>query len=286
MKNSIKFLLAITTLFAFFACNNNENDARVEDLPIKQFVFHHGEKTFTVDYKIENGALELVSELPKELNQLKNSGLKLHFADTENIYLVNKAAARTTIDPDFADYANFYKPFKLEKVNNYAYVVKNIEQAKIDYTEQFGLKKCWYKPNLVQKQYFINGIDVDYTVDLVFGFKGDKQYEVLESNTNGNGIFGDFLQQQEGFHHIGFGVDNLPATTALFVQAGYNPILSGEFKTKMGLVSKLSFFDTRAEVGAYTEVVESRLFGFSVEQNEALYIFGLLLTDVKLECIK
>lgn len=171
----------------------------------------------------------------------------------------------------------FFKPLCLKKVAHYCFVVKDIKTAA---NTNYKVKK-WYLPILKIKQYYKENTAVNYSVDLAFGFKNGKQIELLASNEQENSIFGNFLKEKEGFHHVGFEVKNLEESIKKFKEKGFSPVLTGLFKTKGGLVSKIAFFDTRKEIGVYTELVEMKLLKFPIKQNEFLLKLGVVLGDVK-----
>lgn len=290
---ALKLILGLCLITAIFSCQQEESLVQPE-AEIKSLTFKHGDKSYAIDFQLQDGELTQLTDFPAELRALqKNNDITLRLGEDNEILLVNESEINTreeqnsdlalsTGDDPFTVDPNFVSTFGLGEVNHYAYVVADQNEAIETYTEQFDAKHWWYKPRLTQKKYFIDGQEVEYTVDLVFGFANGNQIEVFEADASEDNIFGNYLAQQEGYQHIGFGVKNLSAATTVFNDNGYDVILSGEFKTKLGLVSKLVFFDTRDLIGVYTELVEARLFGFNVDQNEALLIFGVLLGDVEL----
>lgn len=288
---ALNWIIAACLMTAFFSCQQEES--LIEQEPeVKTFTFRHGEKTFEIDYQLEDQKLTLLTEFPDELKALrKNDNISLRLGENDELLLVEDSEIYTrsessslmnstgdvlSVDP------GFISTFGLGEVNHFAFVVSDLYDAVSTYTDEFDAKKWWYKPRLKQKKYFIGNQDLNYSVDLIFGFSGRKMLEIIEADDTEDNIFGGFLAQQEGLHHIGFSVSNLSREAAKFRDLGYDVILSGDFRTNLGLISKLTFHDTRDLIGAYTELVESRLFGFNVTQDEALFIFGSLVGDVEL----
>lgn len=287
---TVKYLLIVCFVTFFVSCAKDSESLVIEDqAEIKKLTFKHESKTFTIDYKIEDDAFVLVSEFPKELAELrKNENLTLTLGEDNNLWLVeadklpvkNTKSLRNNITSDFFDNANFFKRFGLEKLNHTCFIANDGQEAVRKYSNEYDIKK-WYKAKLTSKQYFVDGNPVDYTVDLTFGFTNGNQIEIMEADATQDNIFGNFLKEKEGLHHLGFGVTNVENTEKVFNENGYNTVVSGLFKTKLGLVSKLRFFDTRSVTGSYTEIVEAKLLGFNVTQDESLLIFGVILGDAE-----
>lgn len=283
----LKFTLVAIVLALFVSCSN-ESDV---DENIKSLTINYKSQSFKLDYKIEDETFVLLTEYPDDLKLLQsNNNLSIEVAEDNTFTLVDNTNKNNTFSyrQDIVGddlYSDFYTRFGLDKIAHYGLVV-NSKNASIDsITDVYNTKKCWYRPVFKQKEYYINGETKNYTVDLTFGFSGKDQIEIFEGNANEDNIFGNFLKQQEGFHHLGFSVKNIDNTIASFNSQGYQTVVTGEFVTKLGVTSKLAFFDTREDIGVYTEVVESKLLGFNVNLNQGLYIFGLLIGDVKLECV-
>lgn len=285
-----KFIIVVCLLTLFTSCSKDNSDLAIqEQTNVKKLTFKHQSQSFTIDYKIENDEFVLLSEFPKELIELrKNENLSLELGNDNSLWLVettelaakNVKSSQSNLPNDFFEHANFFKRFGLEKLNHLGFVVNNQTTALRNYSSQYNIKQ-WYKAVLTSKKYFINETPLDYNVDLTFGFTGGNQVEVMQADANENNIFGNFLKQNEGLHHLGFSVRNLESTTRIFNANGYPTTVSGVFKTKLGLVSKIRFFDTRNATGSYTEIVEAKLFGFNVTQDESLFIFGLIIGDAK-----
>lgn len=292
----MKFLKRIiSAFFLVFLMSCNEESSVVKEQVSKDdnLVFHYQNKAFKIGYSVNENGEVAYSALPKELINLKNNKeLSLKVIDNK-IWLVEDASVKSSVntfskrpEAENETYTNFMNRFGFESINHYGFVARDLRSTMLNYMQEYNVKKCWYKPMLKQKKYFFeDGVDLNYSVNLAFGFSGKKQIEILVTTQHEDNIFGNFLKEKEGLHHIGFSVKNLDETTKNFTDKGYKVIVSGEFITKLGMVSKLKFFDTREEIGAYTEIVESKLLGFNVTQDESLLIVGLILGDVQLICL-
>lgn len=284
---SIKLLFIFSITILLFSCSEELIQEDLTSQEVKQLTFRSGADTYSVSYKIDDGALVYLSEFPDELEALKeNESIQMKLNDQNELVLFENSDQENRLETrgsSLGEYASFYAPYPFYEINHFCYAVTDMESAVANYTNELQTG-CWYKPKLVTKQYYINGVPQDYDVNLIFTFSGSDQIEVLEGSTQGDNIFANFLQVQDGLHHLGFSVCDLEGVTEIFENNGYTSVISGNFVTKLGLQSNVEFFDTRAEIGVYTEIVESKLFGFNVTSDEALLIFGLLLGDVDLMC--
>lgn len=296
MKNLL-FKAFVLLLIIGTSCSKEDSteQSQLHQEDIKTITFRYENETYDVDFNVQNDQMVLQGQLPDALKDLqKDENLTLQVGQNNEILIVDNSQVEKTTNifyrtensffGDEPAFYNFYKQFGLDEINHYGFVEENKDQAVQAYSNTLDLKH-WYSPVLTQKQYYINGVPQDYTVDLIFSFYEGRQVEILEADPNQNNIFGDFLKNQSGLHHIGFSVNSLESMTQRFNESGYPTILTGEFKTRLGLVSKIAFFDTREDIGQYTELVEAKLLGFNVTQNQALLIFGILIGDAKLVCV-
>lgn len=162
-------------------------------------------------------------------------------------------------------------PFIGPNFDQICFAVEDLEEAAERWGRLAGITRWSFAYDLAKgqsaKEYW--GEPEDFQFSAAHGYAGDVLIELIRPD-GGRNVFRDWLDERgTGPHHIGF---RLP-TRGQYDEAhrhyeaiGCAKAMTGTFESGDG-VALWSYFDTRAELGCFTEI--SFLGGVVLEQQEA-----------------
>lgn len=142
------------------------------------------------------------------------------------------------------------------KINQLAFVVKDIESANEAFTKLLGIKKV--EPFLtgdssISKVVF-RGEPTNSRSKLAFLNTPTVQFELIEPDHN-PGTMREFLDTTgEGIHHIAFDVDSIQKRVPVMEKNGYSVLQTGEFTSSDG---RYVYVDTIEDYKTLVELLES-----------------------------
>ena len=129
----------------------------------------------------------------------------------------------------------------LEGVFQVAYVVHDIQAAQRFFNETLGGPRFFVIENIAFKEYTYRGQPAECLQHVAFGYAGTMQIELMQPLSGENTVTEFLRQRGQGVHHLGIQVADLDRAT------------------------RFAFFDTRAAIGTYLELVSLD------EGNQALF---------------
>jgi hypothetical protein len=169
----------------------------------------------------------------------------------------------------------------LPRVGQIGIVTCGIDDALPDFATAFNLRS-WYEPQYAEKQFFIDGEQVDLDFNLVFAYSGGLQIELIEEKSQKAAIYRDHLEQfGQGIHHLGFFIADMDAKLKVAKQLGLNILLESQFRTAGGGSVRFAYLDTRQQCGIILEIINIKLYGIKIPQTELMINVGRLTKDVK-----
>lgn len=147
------------------------------------------------------------------------------------------------------------KPAHLLQFTQIAWVVKDLEKAKIYFQNLLGITKFSATTTVELKEYAATyyGESSDAINLLAMAYSGGSFIELIQP-VSGRSVFQDFIDEHPagGVQHIAFSTSiiHLEEVIKDYVSRGY-PVISS-FDTP---IAKIVFFDTRKEIGVMTEIM-------------------------------
>jgi hypothetical protein len=132
------------------------------------------------------------------------------------------------------------------------YVVPDIEAAIREYVRVTGIGPWIIMPHVQPENGLYRGRPMPLEMSCAFAQSGPLQIEFIEQHNDGPSVYRDLVPAGgSGFHHFCYLADSLADEIAHFDSVGVETGYRGE----NGPV-KFAYFDTRAELGAFTEVLQ------------------------------
>ncbi len=132
-----------------------------------------------------------------------------------------------------------------------AWVVRDLDEAMRRWIEQQGAGPFYVMRHCPVTNVRYRGAPGTVDMDVAIAQSGGVQVELIQQHDDRPSCYRDMYRQgQEGFHHICYLVDDLPAALAHFGRLGQSPAIEGDF----GNV-KFAYVDTRPGIGCMTELV-------------------------------
>ena len=168
----------------------------------------------------------------------------------------------------------------LPKVGQVGIIAADIEEALPGTAAAFNLR-TWYKPQYAEKQFTIDGEQVDLDFNLVFAYSGGLQIELFEEKSQRAAIYKDYLDQRgQGIHHLGFYIADMDARLKAAEKLGLKILLESQFTTAGGGAVRFAYLDTRQQCGTILELINIKLYGINIPQTELMINVGRLTKDV------
>ena len=138
-----------------------------------------------------------------------------------------------------------------EGVFQVAYVVHDIQAAQRFFNEMLGGPRFFVIENIAFKEYTYRGQPAECLQHVAFGYAGTMQIELMQP-LSGENTVSEFLRQGGyGVHHLGIQVADLDRAMHDMKEQGFVLVESGV----AGQATRFAFFDTRAAIGTYLELV-------------------------------
>lgn len=168
----------------------------------------------------------------------------------------------------------------LPRVGQIGIITADIQEALPGVAGAFNLKN-WYEPKYAQKQFLIKGEQVELDFNLVFAYSGGLQIELIEEKSRRAVVYQDHLDQRgQGIHHLGFYIPDMDEKLNQVEQMGTEILLESKLKTAGGGSVHFAYLDTRSQCGIILELINIKLYGLNVPQNEFMINVGRLTGDV------
>lgn len=172
------------------------------------------------------------------------------------------------------------KSLSLPPITQMGFVVQSLEESAEFYGSMLNIKK-WYRTNIVECDYIYNGSPVDNSLDIVVGYSGKTQVELIKVTGEDDNIYYDYTGRDGvGFHHFGVVVNNLEPHMEKMKAAGINPLQSGRLKYGGGGVTKVAYMDTMESAGFILELIETKAFGINLGMPQWLVSLGRITGDI------
>jgi catechol 2,3-dioxygenase-like lactoylglutathione lyase family enzyme len=136
-----------------------------------------------------------------------------------------------------------------------AWVVKDVEKSKTFFQEMLGVKNFMPTGTTLLQNYdgTYYGQQADSENRFTMTYSGGTFVEIIQP-ISGKSIFKDYIDKNPagGIHHIAYStpIANLDKVISEFENKGYHVVSS--FDTP---IAKIVFFDTREEIGVFTEIM-------------------------------
>ena len=148
-------------------------------------------------------------------------------------------------------------PFKIGKVAQVAFVVRDLEAKIAAFWNDFGIGP-WsiytFEPPRVKDMTF-RGNRQDFAMRVAFAMCGDLQFELVQS-LRGPNLYEEFLEQcGEGVQHLGIWVPDITAATQQMQSLGYEMVQSGRGDGVRG-DGAFAYFATTDRLATLVELIE------------------------------
>lgn len=171
--------------------------------------------------------------------------------------------------------------FTPSKVGQIGMVVRNARSSAEYFSRLYNIRP-WFRAKFTDKQTFFRGKEIDLDADILLGFCGGVEIELIQPNNDTETIYSDILRRQNGgIHHIGFFIKGLDEKVSAMKEKGAKPLQWGRLKTKGGAVTRYAYFDTIETCGTVTEYIETKFLGLTMPHMQALVKFSALTGDVE-----
>jgi Glyoxalase/Bleomycin resistance protein/Dioxygenase superfamily len=173
------------------------------------------------------------------------------------------------------------RSLRLPRVGQLGFVVNSIEKS-LPYYASFYNIDSWFQPNYTEREAQIGGTPANLEADLIVGFSGTTQIELIETRgQEGNPYQRHLAKNGEGLHHVGFYVHNFDSRSRAMSELGLEVLMAGRFKMAGGGVARFAYFNTAQLCGIILELIEIRLFGISVPQNSFMYNVAVMTRNAQ-----
>ena len=133
------------------------------------------------------------------------------------------------------------------------YVVPDIEAAIQEYVRVSGIGPWIVMPHVIPENGLYRGRPMHLEMSCAFAQSGPLQSEFIQQHNEGPSVYRDVVPAGgSGFHHFCYFADSRDEEIAHFNSVGVETGYLGE----NGPV-KFAYFDTRAQLGAFTEVLQN-----------------------------
>lgn len=172
------------------------------------------------------------------------------------------------------------KTLSLPPVTQMGFVVQSLEESTEFYGSMLNIKK-WYRTKIIECDYIYKDSPIDNSLDIVVGYSGKTQVELIKVSGNDDNIYYDYIGREGiGFHHFGVVVNNLETQVKKMGMAGIRPLQSGRLKYGGGGVTKVAYMDTMKSAGFILELIETKAFGINLGMPQWLVNLGRITGDI------
>ena len=173
------------------------------------------------------------------------------------------------------------KALNLPQISQIGIVVNDMNKALSLYTGLLGIKP-WYRAKIVKSEITFKGNKIDQELDIVVGYSGSVQFELIQVIKGNENIYSDLINKEgHGLHHIGFLVSNIEKQSGVIEQHGFQSLQHGSLTTKGKAITRFNYFDTFDECGYFIELIQTTLHGINVGMSRYMMKLGKLFGDVE-----
>jgi hypothetical protein len=167
------------------------------------------------------------------------------------------------------------------KVGQLGMVVRDAVRSAEYFSRLYNIKP-WYRAEFIEKETYYQGKPIDLDAEILIGFCGGVEVELIQMNNEVENIYTDILRKQDGgIHHIGFFISEYNKKVAMMKAMGVEPLQWGRLKTKGGAVTRYTYFDTIRTCGTVTEFIETRFLGLCIPHMHFMVKISALTGDVR-----
>lgn len=171
---------------------------------------------------------------------------------------------------------------KLPPICQTGIIVPDLKKAADYYSRVLSVKK-WYATRITHQEAIYRGEPVDQHVDIVVGYMGGMQIELICQQCDSENIYNAVLGKGgRGFHHLGVTVSDLDKKVEMVQKAGIEPLQWGTIRFGKGGVTRYAYLDTLETAGFVLEFIETRAFGIHLGMPEWIINFGRITGDTEL----
>jgi len=140
---------------------------------------------------------------------------------------------------------------KKYNVEQYAYVVNDIQAACAKWTKMFGAGPFFLMDHIVIDSTEYRGEPMPIDVSYAFGQAGAAHIQLVQQHDDKPSVYRDvFKKGEQGFHHWAILVDDFDAAKSDFEKEGYEAV------TTLIASGHVAYMDAREDLGGFVEVYE------------------------------
>ncbi|HVN70514.1 MAG TPA: VOC family protein [Desulfomonilia bacterium] len=159
-------------------------------------------------------------------------------------------------------------------------VVRDAKRSAEHFSKLYNIKP-WFQAKFAYKETFYRGEPIDLDAEILVGFCGRVEIELIQVNNDVETIYSDILRKQDGgIHHIGFFISGYDSKLTAMKSLGVEPLQWGTIKTTGGAVTRYVYFDTIKTCGTITEYIETKFLGLRMPHKQFMVKIGELTGDV------
>ena len=177
------------------------------------------------------------------------------------------------------NYLSNIKGLDLPKVGQLGFIIQDSQESLPNFASFFNID-TWFEPIYEEKVFQVGEQELDLDPRLLFAFSGKLQLELIEASAHGEHIYARHMEiHGEGLHHLGFYVSDYDDKLDRINKLGLPILMHGKFKTAGGGKARFAYLDTSACCGIILEIIEVKLFGINLPQNEFFWNIGTFTGD-------
>ena len=136
-------------------------------------------------------------------------------------------------------------------IEQYAYVVNDVEQAARHWVEFFNAGPFFVSPHHKSENVIYRGEPCDADLSYAFGQAGPAHIQLIQQHCDTPSAYRDvFKQGEQGFHHIAIIVPDWEGERARFEAAGYPSVM------ELISAARVAYMDARPAIGCMVELYE------------------------------
>ncbi len=156
----------------------------------------------------------------------------------------------------------------LDRVGQLGFLVDDVEPWCRKHGTELGVE-TWYRPTIRRCKHFVEGRRLDQRFDIVVGYAGGVQIEVLHvDGADAERITPPPSSEPPQLHHVGVFVDEMAATRDRLAGKGYPALQSGLFSFARWSKTRVAYLDTTTSLGVIVELIENRFMKWRIDLPE------------------
>jgi hypothetical protein len=169
---------------------------------------------------------------------------------------------------------------RLPRLNQLGLVVRDLDSAMSSYGAALGVA-TWYRSRMASFRLFFRGDRIDMDWDIVVGYSGRVQVELIRVHEAGPNLYHELLGPMgSGFHHLGVVVRDFDRRLERASGAGLEVLQHGAIDFAGGGACRFAYFDTVPILGFILELIEMKVYGLQLGLPEWLLRAGTLTGGV------